>query len=107
MNLVFNLNNNESSQSFVLELAEHVLEDTTVLEVSDLWVSIESAGNSEALSAFSCNIDVLADLEVTTLHVNRELLITSKTMHFSGLASLELHGENTHTNQVRSVDSFV
>jgi hypothetical protein len=93
--------------SFVLELAENVVEDTTVLEVGDFGISIESASNCEGLAIVSLDSDVLVNLKVATLHVDVELLGAVKTESVSVLAILELEGEDSHTNEVGSVDSLV
>jgi hypothetical protein len=76
------------------------VEDTSVLEVSDLGISIESAGHSQGLAAVGCDFDILSDLEVTTLHVDVELLVSGKTVGVSVFTGLELHGEDSHTNEV-------
>ena len=91
----------------VLELTEHVVEDTTVLEVSDLWVSVKSACNSEGLAALGLDVNILVNLKVAFLHVNIELLGTVKAESLSVLTILELEGEDSHTNEVGSVDSLV
>jgi hypothetical protein len=91
----------------VLELTEHVVENTTVLEVSDLGVSVKSALNSERLAALGLDVNILVNLKVATLHVDVELLGTVKAESFSVLTILELEGEDSHTNEVGSVDSLV
>jgi hypothetical protein len=77
------------------------------LEVGDFGVGIKSASDCEGLAALSLDVDVLVNLEVTTLHVDVELLSAVKTESVSVLTILELEGEDSHTNEVGSVDSLV
>jgi hypothetical protein len=44
------LNNKSAFSSRVLDLAENVVEDTSVLEVSDLRIGIESANDAESFA---------------------------------------------------------
>jgi hypothetical protein len=76
------------------------MEDTSILEIGDLGVSVETAGDSKSLAALSLDNNILADLEVTTLHIDIELLATVEAKSFSRFTILELHGEDTHTDQV-------
>lgn len=89
------------------ELAEDVLEDTAVLEESDFGVSVKSARGREALAAAGGHSNVLADVKVTALHVNGEGFGTVKSVSVSALAILELEGQDSHTDEVASVDTLV
>ena len=89
------------------ELSEDVVEDTTVLEVLNLGLSVETAGDGESLASARGHTDVLTDLEVATLHVNAEGLSAVEAKRVSVLAALELHGEDAHTNEVGSMDTLV
>lgn len=83
------------------------MENTSILEVGDLGVSVESAGYGERLATVGLNLNVLANLELSSLHVNIELFFTRKSMGVSVFTSFELHREDTHTNEVGSMDSLV
>lgn len=96
-----------SERSLAVEPSEDVVEDTTVLEVVDLWVSVESAGDGEGLAGIGGDCDVLTDLKSTALKVDVEGLSAIKAERVSALASFELHWKDSHTNQVGSVDSFI
>lgn len=52
-------------------------------------------------------MDVLTDLKSTALKVDVEGLGAIKAVRVSALASFELHWEDSHTNQVGSVDSLI
>jgi len=56
--------------SFVLELAEDVCKNTTVLVVGDLGLGVKSALDGEALAVGGFDDDVLASLQITTLGIN-------------------------------------
>lgn len=99
--------NIELHYSRVLDLAEDVVEDTSVLEVCDFWVSVESASDSEGLSGAGLDLNVLANLEVTTLHVDIKGFLASQTVSICTLALLKLKGKYTHTNEIGSVDALV
>lgn len=103
----YTINNRMTAYSGILDLAQDVVEDTSVLEVSDFWVSVESADHIESLARASLHLDILADLKVATLHVDVEGLFTGQTVSVSVLAILELKGKNTHTNEIGSVNALV
>jgi len=52
------------------------VQDSTVLEVSDFRVSVDSALNDEGFATVGGDLNVLVDLEVSTLDVNVELFVT-------------------------------
>lgn len=83
------------------------MEDTSVLEVGDFWVSVKSAGDGQRLAAVGLNVNILTDLEFATLHVDVELFASGKTVSIGVLASLELHGEDSHTDEVGTMDTLV
>lgn len=89
------------------ELSEDVLEDTTVLVVGDLNICVESGLDLEGLAGVSRYIENFVDLEVAFLQVDVEGFSTSQSKRVSVLAAQEFSRENTHTDQVRSVDSLV
>ena len=91
----------------LVELAEHVVQNTAVLEVGNLWVSIEPASDNDRLASVSLNGDVLANLQVSTVDVNREGLSSIKPVRVSTFSALELEWQDAHTNQVASMDSLV
>lgn len=96
------------SVSFSLdELSQDVLENTTVLEVSDFNIGIESDLNLEGLASAGGDVEDFVDLESTSLEINVESFLTVQAEGISVLSVDEFSGENTHTDQVRSVDSFV
>ena len=92
------LNNKSAFSSRVLDLAKNVIEDTSVLEVSDLWIGIESANDAESFAGTGLDVNFLTDFEVSTLHIDVEGFFTCQTKCISIFAILELKGENTHTN---------
>jgi len=83
------------------------VQNSTVLEVSDFRVSVDSALNDEGFATVGGDLNVLVDTEVSTLDVNVELFVTGEAEVVSVLAFLELEGQDTHTEEVRSVDTFV
>jgi len=83
------------------------VQDSTVLEVSDFRVSVDSALNDEGFATVGGDLNVLVDTEVSTLDVNVELFVTGEAEVVSVLAFLELEGQDTHTEEVGSVDTFV
>jgi len=66
------------------------VENTSVLEVSNLGVGIKTALDSEFLTTVGCDMDILADLEVTTLQVDVELFTAVKAESLSRLSLLKL-----------------
>merc|ERR1719265_2597892 len=50
------------------ELAEHVVQDATVLEVRDLHRRVEAARGTEGLAVRRRHLDILPDLEIAALH---------------------------------------
>ena len=89
------------------ELAEHVLKDTSVLEEGNLRVSIESARCSEGFASVGSHSDILADGKVATLHVNAERLRAVESVSIGALSILELQRQDSHADQVASVDALV
>lgn len=83
------------------------MKDASVLEVSDLGVSVKTAYGCEALSSAGLNNDVLTNFKFTTLHVDVEFLGTVEAKSLSGLSILELQGKDTHADKVASVNTFV
>lgn len=82
------------------------MKNTTISEIGNFDVSIQSALNNDGSSIASLNFDVLSDLQFTTVQLNAEGFITLQAQSFSTFAALELEGEDSHTDQVTSVDSF-
>lgn len=89
------------------KLSEDVLEDTTILEVSDFNVGVESNLDLEWLASVRANGEDFVNLKVATSKVNVEGFSTIQTQRVSVLSIHEFSGEDTHTDQVRSVDSLV
>lgn len=83
------------------------MQDTTVLEVGDFRVSIDSALHNERFSTVGGNRDVLANGQVTAVDVDVELFRASEAEGVSRFAFLELEGQNTHSKEVTSVDTLV
>jgi len=77
------------------------------LVVSNLWVGVEATCDSELLAAVGCHDDILVDLELATLGVDVELFLAGKSMGVSTLSSLELKRQDSHADEVASVDSLV
>jgi hypothetical protein len=93
--------------SFILELAKNVVENTSVLEVSNFGVGIKTALNSEFFTTVGRDMDILADLEGTTLHVNVKLFTTVKAESLSRLSFLKLEGKDSHSDEVGAMDTLV
>lgn len=83
------------------------MQDTSVLEVGDFGVGVDSALDSEGFSTVGGNHNVLSDLEITAVDVNVELLGASKAEGVSRLVLLELEGQDAHSEEVASVDALV
>jgi hypothetical protein len=83
------------------------MEDTTILEVFNLWLSIKSANNGEFLSSAGGDSHVLSNFQVSTLQINVKGFSTIKSMSVSTLSCLKLHWQDSHSNQVGSVNSLV
>jgi len=83
------------------------VEDASVLEIGDLGVGVKSALDNEALACVGGHGDVLADAEVSTLHIDAELFCAVEAEVVSTFTSLELHREDSHADKVRSVDTLV
>lgn len=83
------------------------MEDSSVLEVGDLGLGIESESGGEALATGSLDLNVLANLEVSSVELNGEFFSSSETELISTFSILELERDDSHTNKVGSVDSLV
>jgi hypothetical protein len=83
------------------------VEDSSVLEICDLRLSIKSHLGGKLLATFSSNYHVLTHLQVSLVHFNAELLVASETDRVSSLSGQELHGQDAHPDQVRPVNSLV
>jgi len=88
------------SSSCVFNLAEHVVENTSVLEVSDLRVSVESADDFESFARACLYGHFLVNLEVSTLHINVEGFFAGQTVSVSTLTIFELKRKNTHADKI-------
>jgi hypothetical protein len=66
------------------------VQDTTVLEVGNFGVGIDSAFDSEGFSTVGGNHNILSDLEVSSVDVNIELLGASEAESVSRFILLEL-----------------
>lgn len=97
----------KSFHSFVLELTEDVMEDTTVLIVSNFGISVKTALNNKRLAAVGSHFDVLADLHIATLSVDVEVLRAIEAEMISVLTFLELKGQDAHADKVGTMDTFV
>ena len=89
------------------ELSKDVVEDTTVLVVSELRLGIDSDLSLEFLSRASVNVNYLTDLEFAAISGNVEGLLSGEAERLSILAGEELKREDTHADEVRSVDALV
>ena len=68
------------SVSFTLdELSEHVLENTTVLVVSNFDIGVESDLDLEGFASACLNSEGLVDLEVTTVEIDIESFLSGKS----------------------------
>lgn len=83
------------------------MQDTSVLEVLDLRVGIESNVDSESFAGVSSDFEGLTYGQLSSVELDGELLEAGEAEGVGILASLELEGEDSHTNQVASVDTLV
>merc|ERR1719464_509548 len=89
------------------KLSEHVSENSSVHEVGNFWISVESALGLERLSGRGGHSDFLADREVITTEVESESFFASQTERIRAFTIEELEWDNTHAEEVRSVDTLV
>jgi spore coat protein CotH len=66
------------------------VKDATVLEVSKLWLGINSYLDIELFAVFSSNFDLLSNLEFSAVNWDVESLFSSKTKALSVLSWEEL-----------------
>jgi len=83
------------------------MKDSSIFEVFNFNISIESTFDLESLTIRCKDIDLLVDLKLSTLHRNGELFMTSESKGVSTLSRIEFTWENTHANQIASMDSFI
>ena len=83
------------------------MEDTAVLEVAELWLCVNSNLSLKFLSSVSGNINDFTNLQLSTICRDIESLFACETERLSILACKELKREDSHTNQVRSVNTLV
>ena len=70
------------------EPSEHVLQNTSVLEVLDLNVGVQTHLGLEGLVSVSCYLNDLVHLEVSSSDVNVECFFSSKTYIEKGIPRL-------------------
>lgn len=68
----------KTRQSGLGEASEHVLENTAILEVLDLDVSVQSHLHVEGFAGIGGHCQLLVHLEVTLADVDVELLLSSQ-----------------------------
>ena len=83
------------------------MENTTISEVGELGLGVDSDLCGELLSAVGGDLDFLADLEVSSLSGNVEGLLASKAKRFGVLAWQELKRKHAHANKVGPVNALV
>ena len=83
------------------------MKNSTVLVVRNLWISVKSTSGGKGLSSAGADLNVLVNLQISTIDVNREGLSSVKSMSISTFPILELERKDSHTNQVASVDSLI
>ena len=83
------------------------MKDTSVLEEGNFGVSVKSARCGEGFSSAGGHSYILADSKVATLHVNAERLCTIKAVGIGAFTFLELQRQDTHADQVASVDALI
>ena len=83
------------------------MQDTSILEVSEFGLGIDSDLHLELLASAGGHIESLADLELAPVGGNVEGLFASEAERLSVLTWEELEWEDTHADEVRSVDALV
>jgi len=77
------------------------------LVVSNFDIGVESDLNLEGFTSACFHSEGLINLEVTTVEIDIECLMSVKSKGISVLSVDEFSWEDTHTNEIRSVDSLV
>jgi len=89
------------SVSFSLDkLSEDVLEDTSVLIVSNFDISIKSDLNLEGFTSACFHSESLINLKVATVEVDIECFMSIESKGISVLSVDEFSREDTHTNEI-------
>jgi len=91
---------NTGSVGLSCKLTEDVQQNTTVLEVLNFNISVESAFSDELLATFNLDDDVLIDLKISFLEINRVPLFSGESERISVFTILEFKRKNTHTNEI-------
>lgn len=77
-----------------------------MLEILNFDISVKSAFSREYLSIIATNNNVLVNLKITLLKINGVSFSSSQAEGISILTFLEFEWQDSHADQVRSVDSF-
>jgi len=93
--------NQSLSVSFSLDkLSEDVLENTSVLVVSNFDISVKSDLNLEGFTSACFDSEGLVNLEITTVEVDIECFMPIESKGISVLSVDEFSWEDTHTNEI-------
>ena len=83
------------------------MKDSSILEEEDFRLRVQSQGSSEALSFAIDNFHVLLNLQVSSIQLDAEFTVSAQSKRLRCLALLELERNNSHTDQIGSMDSFI
>jgi len=87
------------------EVAENVVQDTTVFEELKFDSSVDTEDDRDLLTITKSDSDLLTRLQVAR-EVEVEGFLTGEAVSGSRFASLELERNDTHTDEVGAVDTF-
>jgi hypothetical protein len=83
------------------------VQNAAILEVSGFGLGVDSDLDLELLASAGGHIEWLADLELAAVGGNVEGLLSGEAERLSVLPGEELKREDTHANEVGSVDALV
>lgn len=88
------------------KLSEHVVKNTSVLEIGHFDVGIKSALHNDGLAFSGLHFNILSNSQVALVQHNIEGFLSGQAKSFSILSVLVLEWQDSHTDQVASVDSL-
>ena len=80
------------------ELAQHVVQDASVLEVGHLDLGVEPGNGLKAGAVVDLHCDGLADLNVAVVELDAEALLSGEAQGGCALSLLEDQGQDAHSD---------